>query len=144
MRKIITSLMIMSLWATVAHADWLDDFTQNFKTKSLDVAVDSAVQQGIAPDAIVKTSLDIATVNPQNVVKALYCSGVSGEDIYNAAQTNGVSELIVAAGFKKSIEECADAVTDTQAYTPGGAQGRGFGGANRGQTGKPYASVSTF
>ncbi|MFT5726120.1 MAG: hypothetical protein ACI8PB_000238 [Desulforhopalus sp.] len=143
MKRIIASLIIVSLWVTVAQADWLSDFSQTFKTKNLDVAVDNAVKQGITPDAIVENCLGIKTVNPQNVVKALYCSGVSGQDIYTATQAYGVSELIVSAGFNKSIEECGDRVTDTQAYTPGGRQGRGFGGANRGQRGKPNVSPST-
>ncbi len=144
MKKIIASLIIVSLWITVAQADWFSDFTQTFKTKNLDVAIDDAVKQGIGPDAIVESCLGIKTVNPQNVVKALYCSGVSGQDIFTATQANGISELIVSAGFNKSVEECGDRVTDIQPYTPGGRQGRGFGGANRGQRGRPYASPSTF
>lgn len=145
MKKIITALMIFGLSVSVANAaNWLNKFMDIYKNQNIDAAVENAVEEGVAPDAIVENSLKIQTVNPQNLVKALYCAGVSGEDVYNAAKKNDVSELIVAAGFKKSKDECSDIVADTQAYTPGGRQGRGFGGANRGQRGNPYSSPNSF
>jgi hypothetical protein len=145
MKKIITAIMILGLSVSVANAaNWLTEFMDIYKNQNIDAAVEKAVEEGVAPDDIVENGLTIETLSPPDLVKALYCAGVTGQDIYNAAQKYNVSELIVTAGFKKSTEECGDRVTDTQAYTPGGRQGRGFGGANRGQRGKPYASVSTF
>jgi surface antigen len=144
MKKFIAALIIVGLSVSVASADWLGEFKKSYQEKNLDIAVEKAYKGGVSPDDITKNSLDIATVNPQNLVKALYCAGVTGQDVYTACQNNNISELILAAGFKKSKEECGDMVTDTQPYTPGGAQGRGFGGANRGQRGKPYASPSGF
>jgi surface antigen len=144
MKKLLAAIMIVALWGSVAHADWLDNFKKLYQEENIEIAVDNAIQEGIAPDVVTKNALKIATVNPQNLVKALYCAGVSGEDVYTSAQNSNISSIIVAAGFKKSVEECGDMVTDIQPYTPGGRQGRGFGGANRGQRGRPYASPSTF
>lgn len=145
MKKIITALMILGLSVSVANgANWLSEFMDLYTNQNIDIAVEKAYEEGVSPDDIVETGLTIETLSPPELVKALYCAGVSGEDVYNAAQKNKVSDLIVAAGFKKSKEECSDMVTDVQPYTPGGAQGRGFGGANRGQRGKPYSSPSTF
>jgi len=144
MKRIITALIILGLSASVANADWLGNFMENYKNSNIDQAVEKAVEEGVAPDDIVKNGLTIKTLSPPDLVKALYCAGVSGQDVYSAAENNNVSELIVTAGFKKSTEECGESVTDTQPYTPGGRQGRGFGGANRGQRGKPFASPSAF
>lgn len=144
MKKIITALMILGLSVSVANAaNWLDEFMDIYKNKNIDAAVEKAVEEGVTPDDIVKNSLKIQTVNPQNLVKALYCAGVSGEDVYNAAKKNDVSELIVAAGFKKSKEECSDMVTDTQAYALGDRQRSQFREANRAQGSSSNVSPST-
>ena len=42
----------------------------------------------------------------------------SGDDIRAAGQKYDVSDIIIVAGYKKSVEECGDQVVDTQAYTP--------------------------
>ncbi|MFT5701698.1 MAG: hypothetical protein ACI8ZB_004599 [Desulforhopalus sp.] len=144
MKKFLAALIIVGLSVSVASADWLSDFKKNFQEENIEIAVANAIKEGIAPDVVAKNGLAIPSVNPQNLVKALYCAGVTGEDVYVAATNNNISTLIVTAGFKKSVEECGDMVTDTQPYTPGGRQGRGFGGANRGQRGSPYASPSGF
>ncbi|PHR26296.1 MAG: hypothetical protein COA36_12510 [Desulfotalea sp.] len=144
MKYLITSLLLIGLTVSVAQADWLDDFTNSYKTENIDKAVDNAIQDGITPNLIVEHGLTITTINPQNIVKALYCAGVSGEDIYTAAQNNNISTLIITAGFQKSTVECGDKVADTQAYTPAGRQGRGFGGTDSGPRGRLFASPSTF
>lgn len=144
MKRIIMAVMLLALSASVANADWLGDFMDNYKNNSIDEAVEKAVEEGVTPDDIVENGLTIKELSPPDLVKALYCAGVSGEDIYNSAQKYNISELIVAAGFKKSTEECGDSVTDTQPYTPGGRQQRGFRNANRNQGGRSYASPSTF
>lgn len=131
MKRIITVIMILGLSASFANADWLGDFMDNYTNKNIDEAVEKAVEEGITPDDIVKNGLTIETLSPPDLVKALYCAGVTGEDIYNAAQKNSVSEVIVTEGFRKSKDECGDMVTDTQPYTPIGQQPSGFRGANR-------------
>ncbi len=142
MKRIIAAFFIVGFVASFAYADWLSDFKDNYKNKNIDMAVENAMKEGIGPDTIVENGLALENLNPQNLVKALYCAGVTGEEIYNAAQKFDISELIVEAGFKKSVEECGDRVSDTQPYTPGGRQGLGFGGPNNGQGTAPYVSPS--
>lgn len=144
MKRIITALLITGLTAAIANADWIADFSDSYKNKGIDDAVEKAIKQGVSPNDIVEKGLLIQTLTPPDLVKALYCAGVTGEDIYNAAQKNSLSELIVTAGFKKSKDECSEKVTDTQPYTPTPSQGRTFGGPNRYQNGRLYASPSTF
>lgn len=144
MKRIITALMILGLSVSVAHADWLTDFMDIYKNRNIDDAVEQAVEEGITPDDIVENGLTIETLSPPDLIKALYCAGVTGEDIYNSAQKYDISELIVAEGFKKSTEECGDRVTDTQPYTPTGAVTRSFGGANTSGTSRTTASTDTF
>jgi hypothetical protein len=145
MKKFAAALLIVGLFVSVASADWLGDFKKIYLEKNLDLAVETAIKEGVSPNDITKNSLDISTVNPQNLVKALYCAGVKGQDVYTACQNNNISELILAAGFEQSKVECEDRVTDTQPYTPaGGGQTRGFGGANSSQRSRSYASPDSF
>ena len=145
MNRIITAFLIIGLSASVASADWLGDFKGNYQNKNIDIAVENALKEGISPDIIMENALAFENINPQNIIKALYCAGVSGQDIYVAAQKFNISELIVTAGFKKSVEECGDRVADTQPYTPGNqGRGRGFGGPPSTPPGKPFASPSGF
>ncbi len=65
-------------------------------------------------------ALELEGLNPQNLIKALYCAGAKGQDIREAAEKYNISEMILAAGFKKSKAECSDMVADAQAYTPVG------------------------
>lgn len=145
MKRLITAFCIVGFAATMACADWLANFKDNYQNKSIDAAVEEAMKEGIAPDIIVENALAIETLNPQNLIKALYCAGVGGRDIYLAAEGNQISELVVAAGFKKSVEECGDRVTDVQPYTPGNqGRGRGFGGPPNTPRGRPFASPMAF
>lgn len=145
MNRILVAFFIVGFTSTVVCADWLIDFKDNYKNKSIDIAVENAMKEGISPDIIVENGLAFENMNPQNLVKALYCAGVSGKDVYETAEKFNISELIVAAGFKKSVEECGDRVVDTQPYTPGNqGSGRGFGGPPSVPPGKPFASPSTF
>jgi hypothetical protein len=145
MKRLITAFFIVGFAATIASADWLANFKDTYQNQSIDIAVENAMKEGIGPDIIVENALAIETLNPQNLIKAMYCAGVSGRDIYLAADKFQVSELIVAAGFKKSVEECGDRVTDVQPYTPGNqGRGRGFGGPPNTPRGRPFASPMSF
>lgn len=142
MKTLIATTTIILLTATIAFADWVVKFNENYQNESIDYAVEMAMGEGISPDDIVKNGLNIETLNPANLVKALYCAGVPGEAIYNVGQKYDVSSMIIAAGFKKSKEECSDLVTDSQPYTPT-ARGITFVGPNR-SGGRTFASPSTF
>lgn len=142
MKKIITAFLVVCFLATVAYADWLADFMENYTNKGIDFAVEKAVKQDISTTDIMEQGLLIQTLTPPDLVKALYCAGVTGEDIYNAAQDFSVSELIIAEGFTKAKVECGDIVTDTQPYTPVIRPGRDFG-PDQGRSGRVFTSPST-
>jgi hypothetical protein len=144
MKRILGALLIVGLASSIAWADWLTNFNDTYKKKNIDAAVEDALKEGITPDVIVEKSMAFPDINPQNIVKALYCAGIGGQDVYEAAGKSNISEMIVTAGFKKSVEECGDRVVDTQPYTPGNrGPGRGFG-PPRTPPGRPFASASTF
>ena len=118
MKKIATACMLVLFSAALVFAEWLVDFRDTYVAEGIDKAVENALKQGTVPDLIVKNGLELEGLNPQNLVKALYCAGASGQDIREAAERYGISETILAAGFKKSVAECGDQVADAQAYTP--------------------------
>lgn len=144
MKKISFVLLAIALTASTAFAAWQDNFQSTYKNDGIDKAVIVALEEGIAPEPIIDEGLNIESLNPQNLLKALYCAGVDGNDIGKAALDTGISELILTAAYQKSLEECQEQVADTQAYTP--AQGPNFVGlpTTRGPSGAPYASPNTF
>lgn len=157
MQKLTISALLAILIATPALAGWVDDFSANFKSEGIEVAVPKALEEGQSPDSIVTRGLQFTSLNPQNLLKALYCSGANGDDIKQAADNNGISEIMVVAAFKKSVAECGDAVADSQAYTPidaatdtqaytPAATGPNFAGmpSPGNPSGSSYASPSTF
>lgn len=91
---------------------------ERYDDKGIIPILQTYLEQGTPIYTIVKDCLTIDGLNPQNLIKELYCLGVKGSDIESAADKNGISEIIFIAGYKKSVEECEDAVVDTQAYTP--------------------------
>ena len=143
MKKVLMALIALGFAATVACAEWLVDFTGNYAGKGIDFAVEEAIKAGIAPDAIVEKGLALENLNPQNLVKALYCAGANGQDITAAASKYQISELIIEAGYKKSVEECGDKVDDTQAFTPTATAAPAFSGLPSSGGGGSFASPST-
>jgi hypothetical protein len=145
MKRILGALLIVGLASSIAWADWLADFNDTYKNKNIDEAVENALKEGITPDIIVEKAMIFPDINPQNIVKALYCAGVGGQDVYEAAEKSKISEMIVTAGFKKSVEECGDRVVDTQPYTPGAAAvARTFGLPRTSSTSPVNVSPETF
>ena len=127
MKHIVISAFLSILLATPAFADWIEDFNVNLDTQGIEVAVAKALEEGKTPTEIVDRATQIEGLNPQNVLKALYCEGAAGDDIKIAADSAGISDLILLAAFDKSVVECGDQVADSQAYTPV-AQGPRFAG----------------
>ena len=145
MQKLIVSALLGIFIASPALADWIEDFSTNFETQGIEVAVPKALEEGKTPDNIVEEGLKLTDLNPQNLLKALYCSGADGNDIKRAADNNDISEIIVVAAFKKSVVECGDKVADSQAYTPVSTGPRFTGMPSPGGSGgSSYASPSTF
>lgn len=116
-RMILAMVLVLSM-VTLAFAEWLTDFRDIYQQEGIDPAVVEALKQGAQPVQIMENGLLLEGLNPQNLVKAMYCAGIRGDDIRAAAQQFGVTDLIVVAGYNKSVEECGDRVVDTQAYTP--------------------------
>jgi hypothetical protein len=147
MRKLIISALLGVFVASPALADWIGDFSGNNETQGIEVAVAEALKTGRDPSSIVVEGLKLPGVNPQHILKALYCAGSDGDDIKTAADNSGISDIILIAAFNKSIAECGDAVADdTQAYTPA-TRGPSFAGmpAPPGTRGpRSFASPSTF
>ncbi len=142
MKRFLIPIISTVLFCTVAFAEWQVDFEDNFFNKGIDQAVIDALKEGAEPDAIVERGLALEGLNPQNLVVALYCAGVKGQDVREAAVNHDISEMIITAGYKKSVAECGDAVADSQAYTPVTS---GFsGGKSAGGGGGSFASPSTF
>jgi len=113
---LITTCLVLT--ATFSAAGWLEDFKNVFLDSGIDEAVVEALKQGAVPDDIMENGLRFEELNPQNLVKAMYCGGIRGDDIRASGQKHDVSDIIIVAGYKKSVEECGDQVVDTQAYTP--------------------------
>lgn len=136
MKKIAIACLLVLMSVSIAFAEWLVDFRDTYVKEGIDKAVVVAMKGGATPDLIVANSEPYLAkgLNPENLVKALYCAGAKGQDIRDAAKKYNISELIVAAGFKKSVAECGDKVADSQAYTPV-ATGPSFVSPSIGQSG---------
>lgn len=120
MKGLLTACMLVLVSVSIACAEWQVDFRDTYVSEGIDKAVENAMKEGKTPDLIVENGLELEGLNPQNLIKALYCAGAKGQDIREAAQKYNISEMILAAGFKKSKAECSDMVADAQAYTPVG------------------------
>ncbi len=145
MKKTSLTILLTILSASVALAAWQDNFQSNYQNEGIDKAVIAALEEGIAPEPIVVKGQTLDGLSPQNLLKALYCAGADGNDISKAARDAGISEQILTAAYEKSITECQDQMTDTQALTSA-AQGPNFYGmpTSRRSSGAPYASHNTL
>ncbi len=144
MKKLLFALVLIPLFCTIASAQWQSDFDENYTNHGIDQAVEVALQDGVDPESITREGRSLAGLSPQNLVRALYCAGVRGKDIRDAAANNGISDSNVTAGYKMSLAECRDAVAESKGYTP---VADGFAGSRRTRTrtrGRTYASPSTF
>ena len=144
MKKIIISVLLGVFVATTSFADWIEDFSVNNQSQGVEVAVAEALKIGMDPTSIVDEGLKIAGINPQQLLKALYCEGVDGDDVKAAADSAGISDIILVAAFEKSLVECGDVVADSQAYTP--VARATFAGMPRSQntSTQRFVSQSTF
>lgn len=142
MKKIISIAVLVVALASTAYADWVADFLAAYNDKGIEPAVTEALKTGQGPQAIIDEGLKIQELNPQNLLKALYCAGVKGDDIKTAADAAGISDILIVAAYEKSVAECGDRVVDTQAYTPVGPSFAGV--PSPGSPDGSYASPSTF
>ena len=123
MKKLFVIVPIVFFTATVALAEWLVEFRDIYLDEGIEQAVIAALKEGATADEIMQGGMDLVEtlgLNSQNLIKAMYCAGIRGDDIKSASDQWDISDGIIVAGFKKSQEECGDALVDTQAYTPPG------------------------
>lgn len=118
MKRLLLASMLVLFGASLACAEWMVDFRNTYVAEGIDKAVENALKDGQRPEVIVEEGVKIEGLNPQNLIRALYCAGASGQDVRAAADKYQISEVVVAAGYKKSIDECGDRVADAQAFTP--------------------------
>ncbi len=118
MKKLLLGTILVLLTAGVACAEWQVTFEETYYKVGIDQAVVDALKEGGDPNSIVERGLIFEGLNPQNLVMALYCAGVKGKEVRDAADLHGISQMIVTAGYKKSVVECGDAIAESQAYTP--------------------------
>jgi len=131
MKKVATAIAILLVTSSLVMAEWLVNFKNTFFNEGIDNAVVVAMKEGVTPELIMENGLQFDGLNPANLIKALYCAGAQGQDIQTAADKWGISEVIVAAGYKKSISECSDQLADSQPFTPVGT-GTSFVSVNPG------------
>lgn len=143
MKKLIISTILGVFIASTAFADWIEDFSINNQNEGIEVAVAEALKIGKDPTSIVEEGLKIPGINPQHILKALYCEGVDGDDVKTAADASGISDIILVSAFEKSLAECSDTIADSQAYTPV-ATTQSFVGLPRSVSSPRFASPSTF
>lgn len=118
MKKVWLACFLVMFGASMACAEWMVEFKNTYVNEGIDKAVENALKEGKNPEVIVELGVEIEGLNPQNLIRALYCAGANGQDVRAAAEKYNISEPILIAGYKKAIDECGDRVTDAQAYTP--------------------------
>ena len=118
MKSLVVACVMVLFSVSLACAEWNVDFRNTYAADGIDKAVENALKDGKKPDLIVEVAVEIEGLNPQNLIRALYCAGATGQDIRAAAEKYNIPFPIVTAGYKKSIDECGDRVADSQAYTP--------------------------
>ena len=121
---------------------WVQDFAQEYVSFGIFPAVEQAINEGITPNEVMSNALMMGDINPMQLVAALYCASALPEDIRQAVQNEGMSEMMLVAGFEQAKTVCGDEITDTQAYTPVGAAFAGVPGGGGG--GRTYGSPSGF
>ena len=142
MKRLLFAIVMVLFSVSIASAEWMVDFRDTYAAEGIDKAVENAMKDGKNPETIVELGVTIDGLNPQNLIRALYCAGANGQDIRAAAEKYKITEQIVAAGYKKSIDECGDRVADSQAYTPV-STGPSFATPTGGRTGG-FSSPATF
>lgn len=118
MKKLVIVFVLVVFGVSTAFAEWMVDFKNTYVKEGVDKAVENALKEGQSPDSIVEFGVAIEGLNPQNLIRALYCAGANGQDVRAAAEKFSISEPILIAGYKKAIDECGERVADAQAYTP--------------------------
>lgn len=146
MKKIILACVLTVSCATVAMADWTETFFSTYKEKGIELAVNGALTEGQTPALILNEGLKIQELNPRQLLMSLYCAGADGKDINKSAEEAGISDILLVDAYEKSVAECGDKMSDSQAYTPAGTTAPTFAGlpSLSNPNSRQNASPSTF
>jgi len=149
MKKIALALIFMLSTFSVSFAAWDDTFMNIYNDKGIDDAVDNAYNKDkVVVDSIVEKGMGLhlgieeaggtegeKRLLTPDLIKALYCAGISGEDIKASADAWNtvaaqewsntsdveweITEKDVFLGFKKANTECAEITARSRAFVPG-------------------------
>ena len=157
--KLIGALLLVICAASLAMAEWLDDFNDTYYADGIDGAIEVALEDGRNPNEIMEAGLGLEGLTSVGLIKAMYCAGIAGIEIKLAAESYNITELDLVTGYKKGVNECFSRIVDSEAYSPsapvnfksvgggtvpgGGGGSGGSGGSGGGGGGRP-ASPSKF
>ena len=99
--------------ASTASAEWTEDFTKLYLDNNIDDAVEEALKQGATPEAIIELAGQIEGLTPSELIKALYCAGISPSLIAELSSQFNIPEAELVAGYKRSVRECGPALSRT-------------------------------
>ncbi len=119
-KKTCTIFVALMFSSSLALASWDADFVNRTHTNGLPAAVTLALGAGAVPFAIMKEGLALTGITPQDLICAMYMASMTDDEIKTAAKENGISEAVVLAGYKQSLDPdnpLLDDNNDTQAYT---------------------------
>jgi hypothetical protein len=111
---VVLVMCVFQMMSVVASATNIQEM---YDRVGIEPIVRDMLKDGVQVNVIVVDSLTINGLNPQNLVKALYCLGAKSKDIIEASEKNGITDVVLAAGYKKYVAECTGATADSQAYT---------------------------
>lgn len=111
---VATALFFLLASGQALAAGWTEEFTKNFDSVGLDVAIENALANDVTPQAI----LDYVVKNkekfsPELSLKGLYCAGVDVNVVARAASALGLIDEVVKKTLQESIEECGSQVALT-------------------------------
>ena len=145
--KFIGALLLMICTASLAMAEWLDDFQATYYADGIDDAVTAALEVGKNPSEIIDAGLGLEGLSSVELIRALYCAGIEGSEINQAVVSLKIASLDLVTGYKKSVNECFGRIVDSESYDPsapvsftrgeepiipdGGNGGSGGGGGGR-------------
>lgn len=115
---ILALIVLIFACADAMIVEWRDEFQEVYERSGIDDAVVRALRRGVTPDNIMIYGLKFEELNPKDLVKAMYCSGIMGEDIRYAGERQDLAETIIVGGYKKAVEECREKIGFSLLFVP--------------------------
>lgn len=146
-KKLFFPLVVLVFSASIASASsWHERFVANYAELGIDLAVQTALEEGATPHMIVKNALPIEDLEEEVLVKALFCAGAEPNEIKKAALDNNIQEDLLNEGFRLAITECRRIMEENLNFiVPGGGGGKkDDSGCTKKTKCDPLVSPSTF